>query len=135
LVQAISAASNKRFRIGQQPEVGDLMAWLLHQLHVGTGGKRKPGSSIVHQIFQGKVRVTTRQAKMNAANTNSKSIDKTRKRNTNDDDEDDRLGSDDEGNLNETPLTPSAEQVLVEETTTDTHFLQLTLDIPEKPLF
>lgn len=122
LVQAMSAASQKRFRVGQQAEAGELMAWLLHQLHVGTGGKRKAGSSIIHQTFQGKVQVMTRQAKQ---------VDK-----TSTDEPDDRLGSDNEDELEEARANQKEEpEVLVEETTADTHFLQLTLDIPEKPLF
>lgn len=125
MVQAISAASNKRFRIGQQAEVGELMAWLLHQLHLGTGGKRKPGSSIIHKVFQGKVRVTTRQAKAKE-DTNSSQAE-----------QDDRLGSDDEDDGQDQMMEQAADEpeMVVEETTADTHFLQLTLDIPEKPLF
>ncbi|EEC46773.1 predicted protein [Phaeodactylum tricornutum CCAP 1055/1] len=90
LIQAIATASKKRFKVGVQAEAGELVAWLLHRLHVGTGGGRKAGSSIVHKTFQGK-----------------------------------------EG------LKMNDQEVLVEieETATDTHFLQLTLDIPEKPLF
>lgn len=124
LVQAISAASNKRFRIGQQAEVGELMAWLLHQLHVGTGGKRKAGSSIIHKTFQGKVRVTTRQAK-------------TKQDEKNQTEQDDRLGSDNEEDGEDEKMQEESKEpeVVVEETTVDTHFLQLTLDIPEKPLF
>ena len=100
------------------------MAWLLHQLHVGTGGKlRKPGSSVIHRIFQGKVRVTTRQAKKQDDNNNQP--------------EDDRLGSDNEEDKEDETMQDAKKEseVVVEETTTDTHFLQLTLDIPEKPLF
>ena len=122
MVQAISAASNKKFRIGQQAEVGELMAWLLHQLHIGTGGKRKAGSSIVHKIFQGKVQVTTRQVK-------------TKDESNGNDEQDDRLGSDEEDGQDEKMEESKEPEAVVEETTTDTHFLQLTLDISEKPLF
>ena len=38
LVQAVSAASNRRFSIGKQNEVSEFLAWLLHQLHIGVGG-------------------------------------------------------------------------------------------------
>ena len=121
LVQAIAAASKKRFQVGQQAEAGEFMAWLLHQLHLGTGGGKKPGSSIVHDIFQGKVRVTTRQAK------------RTEKRPV--EDEDDRGGSDDDETVKDKNELLQAEEPEIEETTKDSHFLQLTLDIPEKPLF
>lgn len=118
LIQAISSASNKRFRVGKQAEAGEFMAWFLNQLHLGLGGTRKPGSSIIHKIFQGKVEVTTRQKRV---------VQKTIVQ------EDDRGGSGDE---DETMVEKEDTiEETVEETTTDTNFLQLTLDIPEKPLF
>lgn len=134
LVQAISAASHKKFRIGQQAEAGELVAWLLHQLHIGTGGKlRKPGSSVIHNIFQGRVRVTTRQAKRNDGTTSSRNNGGTNN-NSNQAEQDDRLGSGDEADEQE-PSSMDKKEVVVEETSTETHFMQLTLDIPEKPLF
>jgi U4/U6.U5 tri-snRNP-associated protein 2 len=104
LIQAISEASKKKFRVGHQAEAGEFMAWLLNQLHVGLGGGKKPGSSIIYQCFQGKVEVTTRQRKL--------------------EDEDDKKKNE------EDEAGPQ-----IEETTADTQFLQLTLNIPEKPLF
>lgn len=121
LIQAISVASNKRFRVGKQAEAGEFMAWLLNQLHVGLGGTRKPGSSIIHKIFQGHVQVTTRQKRIAAEKMNQE-------------EEDDRGGSDEEGEAKAEEAKDEAIEE-VEETTTDTNFLQLTLDIPEKPLF
>ena len=120
LIQAISVASNKRFRVGHQAEAGEFMAWLLNQLHVGLGGTKKPKSSIIHKIFQGRVQVTTRQKRLIIEQTQEK--------------EDDRGGSDEEleaeeENKDDKPV------IQIEETTTETHFLLLTLDIPEKPLF
>jgi U4/U6.U5 tri-snRNP-associated protein 2 len=139
LVQAISVASKKKFRVGTQAEAGELMAWLLHQLHLGVGGKQnKPNSSIIHQIFQGTVQLTTRQAKKQKAIANRTEQE-----------DDDRAGSDDDDEDNEQDGkrtvdvamgdTVSSQQrpskVVVEETTIETQFLQLTLDISEKPLF
>jgi len=121
LVQAITAASKTKYQVGQQAEAGEFITWFLHQLHVGTGGTRKPGSSIVHKVFQGKVRVTTRQAKK------QKAVDEEQ-------DRDERAGSDNEYE-SETAKDTARQGMVVEETTTDTRFLQLTLDIPEKPLF
>ena len=129
-VQAVSVASKKRYHIGRQAEAGEFLAWLLHQLHVGIGGGRKAGSSIIHDVFQGTVEVTIRQRKKGA--NGGDDID----------DDDDRAGSDDE----ETIKAKEAErarkkaeaaerEVMIDETTMDTQFLQLTLDIPEKPLF
>lgn len=144
MVQAV-AASYPHFRVGQQPEVGALLAWILHQLHLGTansttfssnGGDKQPPaaikkkksnrrrghtSSIIHQLFQGKVRVTTREAKPKEDNTVDAS--------------DDRLGSDNEQNEDNEEREKASNNLAVEESTMDTHFLQLTLDIPAKPLF
>lgn len=126
LIQAITVASKKKFTVGQQAEAGEFMMWFLHQLHVGTGGTRKPGSSIVHKVFQGKVRVTTRQAKVQHQESNVQ-------------EEDERIGSDNEEDEKDDAAMGNAhdetELLKMEETTTDTRFLQLTLDIPEKPLF
>jgi U4/U6.U5 tri-snRNP-associated protein 2 len=121
LIQAISVASNKKYRVGHQAEAGELTAWLLNQLHLGLGGTRKPGSSIIHDLFQGKVQVTTRQKVL---------VKKEKK----EQDEDDRLGSDDEAEV-ESGQDEQEQQYTIDESTKDTHFLQLTLDIAEKPLF
>jgi len=126
LVQAVTVASNKKFRVGHQAEAGEFMAWLLHQLHIGLGGTRKPGSSIIHKIFQGRLQMTTRQK------TNKQDFGHVGE-------EDDRGGSDEEdaGGASEknSGIDNSERQIDVEEKTLDTNFLQLTLDIPEKPLF
>jgi len=104
------------------------MAFLLNQLHIGVGGSRKPGSSIVHRVFQGDVRVTTRQVKRKVDNAAGGGEDG--------EEEDDRLGSgDEEDELNKDAEMKMEPQVEMEETDSDTQFLQLTLDIPEKPLF
>jgi U4/U6.U5 tri-snRNP-associated protein 2 len=49
--------------------------------------------------------------------------------------EDDRLGSDDEEEEMKDSEEQSELQFVIEEKTSDTSFLQLTLEIPEKPLF
>jgi len=132
LVNAITAASQKKYRIGRQPEVGEFMAWFLHQLHLGTGGttattskkkkKSKSNKSIIEKIFQGKVRVTTRQAKR-----------KTKK--PNDDSQDDRGGSDAEEDEQDIEMKEKSysddDKIVIEESTVDSQFLQLTLEIPE----
>jgi U4/U6.U5 tri-snRNP-associated protein 2 len=107
LIQAISNASKKKFQVGTQAEAGEFMAWLLNQLHIGLGGSRKPGSSIIYKTFQGKVEVTTRQRKI----------------------------KDKEEKEEDTADNDTCMEVEIEEKTVDTTFLQLTLDIPEKPLF
>ena len=131
LVQAISVASKKRFTIGKQAEIGEFIAWLLHQLHIGIGGSlRKPGSSIIHQTFQGVVEITTKQRKPKVDDTPL------------DTEFDDRLGSDDEeddddndNDQKENNNNATEPTYIFEEQMTHSHFLQLTLDIPEKPLF
>eukprot|EP00934_Nitzschia_sp_Nitz4_P007056 Nitzschia sp. Nitz4//scaffold112_size70979//23577//25346//NITZ4_005897-RA/size70979-augustus-gene-0.91-mRNA-1//-1//CDS//3329533250//7046//frame0 len=113
LIQAVSEASKKRFQVGQQAEAGEFMAWFLNSLHLGLGGNRKRNSSIIYQCFQGRVEVTTRQRKQ------VKAVEKK-------EDEEEAQGPQ-EG--------PAAMEVDIEESTLETNFLQLTLDIPEKPLF
>lgn len=55
-------ASGNRFKIGQQADPMDLMAWLLNALHTALGGTKKQGSSIIHKTFQGTVKVITHKA-------------------------------------------------------------------------
>ena len=174
LVQAVSAASNKRYHVGRQAEAGEFLAWLLHQLHVGTGGsvvrpgrkkKKKKrskeggvngandtgGGSVIHDTFMGRVEMTTvtkrRQKRgegealkvMNQVGTSGAGSATTT---TGEDYDDDRAGSDDEATVerkqkNRAALRSLADEMVTaeEETVTETDFLQLTLDIPEKPLF
>lgn len=54
LLQAIAAASEKRFKIGVRSDPIDFLAWLLNTLH-----QHAPRPPVVHQTFQGEVRVTT----------------------------------------------------------------------------
>jgi len=63
LVQEVTVASKRRFLIGKQAEGVEFTSWLLNSLHQGLGGSKKAGSSVVHEAFQGQVRVTTRQRK------------------------------------------------------------------------
>ena len=63
LVQEVTVASKRRFVIGKQAEGVEFTSWLLNALHQGVGGTKKAGSSIIHETFQGQVRVTTRQRK------------------------------------------------------------------------
>jgi len=63
LLQAIMSASANRFKIGEQCDPMDFLAWLLNSLHTALGGTRKAGSSIIHSTFQGSVKVTTLKAR------------------------------------------------------------------------
>jgi U4/U6.U5 tri-snRNP-associated protein 2 len=87
------------------------MAWLLNKLHSGLGGTRKPRLVIIYKCFQGNIKVPTCQRKT-----------------TKEMEEGDKKGKDGIGKeIEESPQ--------IEEITVDMRFLQLTLDIPEKPLF
>ena len=49
---------------GVWPGTGDpleFLLWLLHTLHVALGGTKREGSSEVHRIFQGAMRISTRK--------------------------------------------------------------------------
>ena len=119
------------------------------------------GSSIIHDTFMGRVEMTTvvRRRKlrgegaalqmlnqgggmMETTGTTSMADDAHAAANDDDDDDDDGDGSDDEETIErkrkkrETVQSLANETIIVEEeTVTETDFLQLTLDIPEKPLF
>lgn len=140
LIQAISRASKKKFQVGHQSEVGEFMTWFLNQLHAGLGGTRKPGSSIIYRTFQGKLEVTTRQRKMLASTYSEEKNedgenggDKKKKSSSTN-----GVAMEVDGDEDETAKQKSMDKNLdpsVEETIVETVFLQLTLDIPEKPLF
>jgi U4/U6.U5 tri-snRNP-associated protein 2 len=121
LIQAISEASKKRFRVGLQAEAGEFLSWFLNMLHIGLGGTRKSRSSIIYRCFQGKVEMTTRQRKLKGEDLGKKDQESS--------DMDEGLGSIDE------LRSDAPEEVEIEEKTVESNFLQLTLDIPEKPLF
>lgn len=131
LVNAVASASRNKYRIGQQIEVGEFMAWFLHQLHLGTGGtnskkKKKKELSIVEKVFQGTLQVTTRRARR-------------KKKVLKEDSDDDRAGSDaevgDEPDKKVDSNDADEDELQVDEAIVDNQFLQLTLEISEKPLF
>jgi U4/U6.U5 tri-snRNP-associated protein 2 len=74
LVQEVTVASKRRFVIGKQAEGVEFLSWLLNSLHQGIGGTKKPGSSVIHEAFQGQVRVTTRQRKTAAMKRQEKEL-------------------------------------------------------------
>lgn len=129
----------------------------------GEDGKRKkkkkkskrPGkngaTSVIHDTFMGRVEVTTsvrtrrrrgEEAALKMLNQGGMEASENPSAEEDIIDEDDRAGSDDEETIQrkrlkrETHQSLANETVIVEdETVTETDFLQLTLDIPEKPLF
>ena len=99
---------------------------------MGLGGNKKPGSSIVHKIFQGAVSVTTRQLKKtDALAENDASKDD---RGGIDVEDEDRQAIDFDKHKAKEDLEQKS-QPKMELTTIDSHFLQLPLDVSEKPLF
>jgi len=112
------------------------------------------GSSIIHDTFGGHVEVTTiirkRQRRgeeaalimLSGGGITTEADDSSNNNNTTVDGDDDRDGSDDEETIarrryKSEALTKLANEVIIteEETMSTSNFLQLTLDIPEKPLF
>ncbi len=58
LLQQVSQKSNKKFSLTAQADPVEFLSWFLNNLHLALGGsKTKPGSSIIQQIFQGKLKV------------------------------------------------------------------------------
>lgn len=62
LLQQISRQSNKRFDLLHQSDPVDFLSWFLNNMHLALGGsKTKPGTSIIHRVFQGKLKVESQQ--------------------------------------------------------------------------
>ena len=62
LLQQISRQSGKRFDLLHQSDPVDFLSWFLNNLHLALGGsKTKPGTSIIHKVFQGKLKVESQK--------------------------------------------------------------------------
>ncbi|KAG1055210.1 hypothetical protein G6F46_010776 [Rhizopus delemar] len=61
LVQEISNASRKRFKLTEQSNAIDFLSWFLNTLHKDLGGTKKKNSSIIYQYFQGEVKVESQE--------------------------------------------------------------------------
>lgn len=62
LLQEIAQRSGKRFTLTEQSDPVDFLSWFLNNLHLALGGsKTKPGTSIIHRVFQGKIKVESQQ--------------------------------------------------------------------------
>ena len=58
LLQDIALKSSKRFTLTAQSDPADFLSWFLNNIHLALGGsKTKPGSSMIQQVFQGKLKV------------------------------------------------------------------------------
>ncbi|KAI9362402.1 hypothetical protein BD770DRAFT_470440 [Pilaira anomala] len=61
LLQEISNASGKRFKLTEQSNAIDFLSWFLNTLHKDLGGTRKKNSSIIYKQLQGEVKVETQE--------------------------------------------------------------------------
>ena len=62
LLQQTSRQSSKRFDLLHQSDPVDFLSWFLNNMHLALGGsKTRPGTSIIHKIFQGKLKVESQQ--------------------------------------------------------------------------
>lgn len=58
LLQQISLLSSKKFTLTNQSDPVEFLSWFLNNIHLALGGsKTKPGSSMIQQIFQGRLKV------------------------------------------------------------------------------
>ncbi|KAJ9172881.1 hypothetical protein P3X46_016076 [Hevea brasiliensis] len=112
-LQAVMKASKKRFRIGQQSDPVEFMAWLLNTLHADLRTLKK-NNSIIYECFQGELEVVKE--------TPSKVITDKKE---NGDDQNSIQKSTDGGNEHDDVVTETSRMP----------FLMLGLDLPPPPLF
>lgn len=132
LIQAISSASSKKFQIGERKDASQFVAWLLFELHKGSGGGKKKNSSFIHECFQGEIRVETTVIELKREYEEDK-VGKTS-----------RLGPATSSSFAEptAPQTRQSDHVgtftkaqVVTNTVERVPFLFLSLDLPTNPLF
>ncbi|KAF9166916.1 hypothetical protein DFQ26_006443 [Actinomortierella ambigua] len=61
LLQEISNASNRKFRLTEQGDPLAFMSWFLNTLHRDLGGTKKKDSSIIHKTFQGELKIESQK--------------------------------------------------------------------------
>ena len=62
LLQQVSRQSSKKFDLLHQSDPVDFLSWFLNNMHLALGGsKSKPGTSIIHKVFQGRLKVESQQ--------------------------------------------------------------------------
>ncbi|KAF9310895.1 hypothetical protein BGZ91_006965 [Linnemannia elongata] len=59
LLQEISNASNRQFKLTEQSDPLAFLSWFLNTLHKDLGGTRKKDSSIIYSSFQGELSIET----------------------------------------------------------------------------
>ncbi|KAI8354167.1 hypothetical protein BD560DRAFT_438335 [Blakeslea trispora] len=61
LLQEISNASQKKFKLTEQSNAIDFLSWFLNTLHKDLGGNRKKNSSIIYRQLQGEVKIESQE--------------------------------------------------------------------------
>ena len=62
LLQQVSRQSQKRFDLLLQSDPVEFLSWFLNNLHLALGGSRsKPGTSIIHKVFQGQLKIESQK--------------------------------------------------------------------------
>ncbi|KAL8773111.1 MAG: hypothetical protein Q9209_001787 [Squamulea sp. 1 TL-2023] len=62
LIQQVSRQSNKKYDLLHQSDPVEFLSWFLGNMHLALGGsKTKPGTSIIHSVFQGKLKIESQQ--------------------------------------------------------------------------
>ncbi|CAI6341750.1 unnamed protein product [Periconia digitata] len=62
LLQEIALRSSKRYSLSEQSDPVEFLSWFLNHLHLAVGGSAtKPGSSIVHKVFQGTLKIESQE--------------------------------------------------------------------------
>lgn len=62
LIQQVSRQSNKKYDLLHQSDPVEFLSWFLGNMHLALGGsKTKPGTSIIHRVFQGKLKIESQQ--------------------------------------------------------------------------
>ena len=62
LLQEVALRSTKRFTLTAQSDPVDFLSWFLNHLHLALGGsKTRPGTSIIHRVFQGRMQVESQR--------------------------------------------------------------------------
>ncbi|KAJ6741471.1 UBIQUITIN CARBOXYL-TERMINAL HYDROLASE [Salix viminalis] len=111
-LQAVMKVSKKRFRIGQQSDPVEFMAWLLNTLHANLRTSKK-NNSIIYECFQGELEVIKE--------TPNRAITE-KKQNADDQNSDQRITD-----------GRTKHDIFME--TSRMQFLMLGLDLPPPPLF
>ena len=134
-MKVIEEISHSKYKVGGACEAGEFWVWLVSLLHKSilkgmSKRDRKGGCTVITECFAGVVNVQTTSTKAASPDTRA------------DDDLDDRVASDDEGEgrsggfaKNRGTDDASGELNIVTTTNAQSTFFNLTLEIPQKPLF